>query len=286
MSLPPPSAPTATGWSDSCRAGFAPAEDWRLLTAHTETSLIRAHEPIDLPGPVSRANQAVAFAKSRVLRAADGSPGAADESLHALRCAGRRSACRHLGPPARPRFGWPGRTARTPEPGPRAYVPTEPARPSAVGTPPGTAAWFSTSRMPPPRNRIRCPRNWGNSTRALSRSVAPVVPGVVSRPAARGAPGRHSPCPSRSLPVSCGTSQPAGSAPCAPVSLPCSAPWHLFDLDDRLSCGYRRSESGPTALPRGDSARGQSVIRPVRAGRVRRAGVPGGPGDLVRANYN
>ena len=36
MSLPPPSAPTATGWSDSCRAGFAPAEDWRLLTAHAE----------------------------------------------------------------------------------------------------------------------------------------------------------------------------------------------------------------------------------------------------------
>ena len=36
MLLPPPSAPTATGWSDSCRAGFAPAEDWRLLTAHVE----------------------------------------------------------------------------------------------------------------------------------------------------------------------------------------------------------------------------------------------------------
>ena len=34
MSLPPSSAPTATGWSDSCRAGFAPAEEWRLLTAH------------------------------------------------------------------------------------------------------------------------------------------------------------------------------------------------------------------------------------------------------------
>ena len=30
MSLPPPSAPIATGWSDSCRAGFAPAEEWRL----------------------------------------------------------------------------------------------------------------------------------------------------------------------------------------------------------------------------------------------------------------
>ena len=27
MSLPPSSAPTATGWSDSCRAGFAPAEE-------------------------------------------------------------------------------------------------------------------------------------------------------------------------------------------------------------------------------------------------------------------
>ena len=34
MSLPPSSAPTATGWSDSCRAGFAPAEEWRLGTAH------------------------------------------------------------------------------------------------------------------------------------------------------------------------------------------------------------------------------------------------------------
>ena len=36
MLLPLPSAPIATDWSDSCRAGFAPAEDWRLLTAHVE----------------------------------------------------------------------------------------------------------------------------------------------------------------------------------------------------------------------------------------------------------
>ena len=36
MSLPPSSAPTATGWSDSCRAGFAPAEKWRLFTAHAK----------------------------------------------------------------------------------------------------------------------------------------------------------------------------------------------------------------------------------------------------------
>ena len=39
MSLPPSSAPTATGWSDSCRAGFAPAEEWRLVTAHTDLML-------------------------------------------------------------------------------------------------------------------------------------------------------------------------------------------------------------------------------------------------------
>ena len=38
MSLPPSSAPTVTGWSDSCRAGFAPAEDWRLLAAHCSSS--------------------------------------------------------------------------------------------------------------------------------------------------------------------------------------------------------------------------------------------------------
>ena len=34
MSLPPSPAPIATGWSDSCRAGFAPAEGRCLSTAH------------------------------------------------------------------------------------------------------------------------------------------------------------------------------------------------------------------------------------------------------------
>ena len=33
-SLPPSTAPSATGWSDICRAGFAPAEGRRLSTAH------------------------------------------------------------------------------------------------------------------------------------------------------------------------------------------------------------------------------------------------------------
>jgi len=40
MSLPPSSAPTATGWSDSCRAGFAPAEEQRLVTAHHTAALL------------------------------------------------------------------------------------------------------------------------------------------------------------------------------------------------------------------------------------------------------
>ena len=42
MSLPPSSAPTATGWGDRCRAGFAPAEEQRLVTAHTEWALFDA----------------------------------------------------------------------------------------------------------------------------------------------------------------------------------------------------------------------------------------------------
>ena len=48
MALPPSSAPTATGWSDSCRAGFAPAEEWCLFTAHTERPLSdSAADPAD-----------------------------------------------------------------------------------------------------------------------------------------------------------------------------------------------------------------------------------------------
>ena len=34
ISLPPSPALAATGWSDSFRAGFAPAEEWSLYTAH------------------------------------------------------------------------------------------------------------------------------------------------------------------------------------------------------------------------------------------------------------
>ena len=39
MSLPPCTALATTGWSDSCRAGFAPARKARLSTAHARNRL-------------------------------------------------------------------------------------------------------------------------------------------------------------------------------------------------------------------------------------------------------
>ena len=57
-SLPPSPAPTATGWSDSCRAGFAPAEGRRLRTAHGKVGLGRVstneHYHVNLHGWNSR----------------------------------------------------------------------------------------------------------------------------------------------------------------------------------------------------------------------------------------
>ena len=67
---------------------------------------------------------------------------------------------------------------------------------------------FGGDRADPARSGVA-----GDDPRALSRSGAPVGPGVVNRPVACGANGHHAPCPSRSLPVWRGTSQPAGSAP-------------------------------------------------------------------------
>ena len=54
MSLPPSSAPTATGWSDSCRAGFAPAEEWRL-SRRTRNPRLLDPGPPPLP-PESKGN--------------------------------------------------------------------------------------------------------------------------------------------------------------------------------------------------------------------------------------
>ena len=46
MSLPPSPAPIATGWNDSYRAGFAPAEKRRLSTAHRTGSTMCATSPM------------------------------------------------------------------------------------------------------------------------------------------------------------------------------------------------------------------------------------------------
>ena len=46
MSLPPSPAPIATGWSDSCRAGFAPARRRRLSTAHRPICASSSAAPI------------------------------------------------------------------------------------------------------------------------------------------------------------------------------------------------------------------------------------------------
>ena len=87
--------------------------------------------------------------------------------------------------PARPSFVSPRPTARTPEPALPVYVRTEPARPSAVGMPPGTAVSTSASWTPPPRQEDRCPRNWGNSSRARSGSTR----GGARRPSEHGRAG-------------------------------------------------------------------------------------------------
>ena len=54
MSLPPSSAPTATGWSDSCRAGFAPAEEWRpsrRTTTGCQTASVKIRWSPSMPNP-------------------------------------------------------------------------------------------------------------------------------------------------------------------------------------------------------------------------------------------
>ena len=113
----------------------------------TETSLIRAHDPVGLPGRASRANQAVAFAnisrsshRRRFSRRSRRSSSRSSVRSPSLRSPASR-------PPARPRFGSPGTTARTREPGPPAHVRTEPGRPSVAGTPPRTVVSSSASRI-------------------------------------------------------------------------------------------------------------------------------------------
>ena len=76
MSLPPSSAPTATGWSDSCRAGFAPAEGRRLRTAHGKDGVVTHFgAPRGRCSPASIADSRIG---NRPNGTADGSPTTAD----------------------------------------------------------------------------------------------------------------------------------------------------------------------------------------------------------------
>ena len=89
-----------------------------------QLGLIRSHEPVDLPGPTSRANQAAAFASIclpsadkkiaiPVLHADDGSHDAAGASPRVLRCSAHLHAGLRHARPARPSGGSPGRWVRT-----------------------------------------------------------------------------------------------------------------------------------------------------------------------------
>ena len=84
-------------------------------------------------------------------------------------------------------------------------------------------------------------------TRDTPVTAAGMVSGHVVSPRAPGNSRPGAPC---------ATSQPAGTAPCAQVSLPCSAPWHPFELDDRLSCAYRRANPAPRRCRQGQAACG------------------------------
>ena len=103
-----------------------------------QLGLIRSHEPVDLPGPTSRANQAFVGRRVHwtlrgssspfasiclpsadkkiaipVLHAHDGSHGAAGVSPRALRCSIHQRAGPRHARPARPSCGSPGRWVRT-----------------------------------------------------------------------------------------------------------------------------------------------------------------------------
>ena len=115
MSLPPSSAPTATGWSDSCRAGFAPAEEWRLSRRTRSNALARrARAPRRDAGRLPRR---AARCRSRPLERLDGGrPGVVPREARRSASPGQQT----YGPGARQEpadrrrlRGWAGATVRS-----------------------------------------------------------------------------------------------------------------------------------------------------------------------------
>ena len=88
---------------------------------HPMMGLVRLHEREDLPGivPVSRANQAAAFLKSRAPREADGSHSAAAAVPQALNSSDRPHDVPRRGPLGAPNGGAPTRSTQTRGPAPR-----------------------------------------------------------------------------------------------------------------------------------------------------------------------
>ncbi len=79
VSLPPRTAPIATGWSDSCRTGSAPAEKQRLSTAHDEPGLgaLRRHrQDGSAPGASQRIDKIMCGAEIQTPRTRSYGPSA------------------------------------------------------------------------------------------------------------------------------------------------------------------------------------------------------------------
>ena len=143
--------------------------------------LIRSHELERFPGtePVSRANQAAAFASIclpsadnkiaiRALRAAGGSHDEGGEAPRARRSSAHRRGDLRPNRLGGPSYGWSGPSTRARGRALESRAPSEPALPSDGETQADTADVFVASWIPPPK-RVRYPRKRVNST---SRSVS------------------------------------------------------------------------------------------------------------------
>ena len=130
-----------------------------------QLGLMRSHEPVDLPGPTSRANQAVAFASiarsSRTRRFSRRSRRISSRSAllsPSPRRPSSRSACA-----TQLRIAWAvGSNSRASSSAVRPVRTKATRRPSGAGRLAGTAVSISAWWIPPPP-RVRGPRNRGNS---------------------------------------------------------------------------------------------------------------------------
>ena len=140
-----------------------------------QLGLMRSHEPVDLPGPTSRANQAVAFASiarsSRTRRFSRRSRRISSRSAllsPSPRRPSSRSACA-----TQLRIAWAvGSNSRASSSAVRPVRAKATRRPSGAGRLAGTAVSISAWWIPPPQ-RVRGSRNRVNSSLAPGRQSRP-----------------------------------------------------------------------------------------------------------------